>query len=1036
MNMHHPKISLKLSILAPLMLSLTALIAAFAYSFSRLEEAFTKDFVDGAFTSAQKAYAASIATDTEKISVALGLILQDEPLRRAMLANDRAALLQRAGPMFERLRRESGITHFYFHAPDRRNLLRVHQPERFGDKIERHTARQAESTGQPAAGLELGPLGTFTLRVVFPWRVGNRLIGYVELGEEIEHLLDRTRAMTGVDLYVGIDKKHLSKNNWRAGVAMLGRQTDWDLLRDRVVTYQPDRPLSVAMRELLGQGKSDPMQMVRVVDQDQIMQARAMPLSDVAGREVGQLLLVRDITRLVDNNRHQTWLVGGLGLVIAGALMGLFMFITGRVEKRLQSSQKSLSDSEQRYRALVESINDWIWEIDAEGRYVYASPKVRDILGYAPDEILGKTPFDLMPPDEAEHLAREFRAIVAARRAFAGLENRNLSKDGRVVILETSGMPILREGGNLAGYRGVDRDITDRKRASDALRKAMQRLDLHFKQTPLAVIEWDNDFRVLNWNPSAEYIFGYTREEALGRHAMELIVPEGAGAHVATIWENLLRSSGGQRSTNENITKAGDTIICEWYNTSLVDEHGQLIGVTSLAQDITEQKLAEQRLNHLAYHDDLTGLPNRALFHDRLTQAMAVSGRHNELAGIMIMDLDRFKDINDTLGHAVGNKLLQAVASRLKHSLRESDTVARLGGDEFAIALIDAEVAEDIAQIARKLIDTFAQPFLIDDHELYVTCSIGITLYPVDDKNIPSLLRNADSAMYLAKESGRNCFRFYSAALTARAERRLAMETELRHALERGEFQLHYQPQIEIATGRVAGLEALLRWRHPEKGTVPPSEFIPIAEDSGIIVPLGEWVLRTAFLQAKAWRDQGLPETCIAINLSARQFRQGQVVPLTMKLLDETGLPPRCIEFEITESLFIEEGNSEIATMLNGLRALGISLSIDDFGTGYSSLSYLKRFPIDKLKIDQSFVRGITTAPEDASLVKAIIAMAHSLNLKTIAEGAETESQYQFLRRHHCDVVQGFFCSHPLPVEEATALMRAGGVLAPPPSAT
>lgn len=1026
-----PEIRLKTAMLVPLALSLAALFAAFAFAFLHQEKEFTEDYVGGTLLSFPRVYAAAVKADTGKLSAALELIVQDEGFRRAMVANDRNVLLQRSAPVFEKLRKEYGITHFYFHGPDRVNFLRVHQPNRYGDQINRLTAINAEATGKPAAGLELGPLGAFTLRVVFPWHEGRRLIGYVELGEEIEHIFEQIKASAGVDLYVTIDKRYLTQKDWLTGMKMLGRQGEWSLLPGSVVTFQTSHAVSTPILELLAQDSSHAHAMSKIAYDGRIFQALSAPLSDAGGREVGHVLLVRDTTNSVTNSQRHTWIVGGLGLVMGGTLLGFFSFLTGRVERRIESSGEALTESEERFRSLVESSSDWIWEIDAEGRYVYASPKIKDLLGYEPEEILGKTPFDLMPSDEAKRLAPGFATIVAGRRQFTALENLNMHKDGRVVVLETSGVPILNEDGTLRGYRGIDRDITKRKRAEEALNKSAQRLALHFQQTPLAVIEWDADFKVVAWNPAAKGVFGYAEAEALGHSAMELILPESAKDHVAEIWHALLTRQGGFRSTNENLTKDGKIIYCEWYNTPLIDGNGQVIGVASLAQDVTEQKKAEQQLRYLAYFDDLTGLPNRTLFNDRLCQAMAAADRHQQLVAVMFMDLDNFKMVNDTLGHEAGNLLLQAVAARLKSSFRDGDTVARLGGDDFAVVLADLSNADDAAQVAQKILAGLKAPFSISGSELFATLSIGITLYPFDGGSIPNLLRNADSAMYHAKELGRNNFQFYSAEMTARVEKRMVLETGLRHALECGQFLLHYQPQLDISTGKIIGMEALIRWQHPEKGMVSPAEFIPVAEETGLIMPIGEWVLRTACAQAKAWQDQGLPDLVIAVNLSSRQFKQGDLSRLVRGILEETGLDPQHLELEITESLLIDGADTVILSILQELKRMGVTLAVDDFGTGYSSLSYLKRFPIDKLKIDQSFVRGITSDPDDASLVKAIIAIARSLRLTVIAEGVETEGHLNYLRRHDCDHMQGYYFSRPLPAGEFAALVGSGKALTP-----
>lgn len=568
-----------------------------------------------------------------------------------------------------------------------------------------------------------------------------------------------------------------------------------------------------------------------------------------------------------------------------------------------------------------------------------------------------------------------------------------------------------------------------RKRTEGALKKSTQWFNLYFQQTPLAVIEWDANFKVVDWNPSAETIFGYMKAEALGRSAMELILPESAKQHVAEIWNALLTGQGEFGSTNENTTKDGKTVFCEWYNTPLIDDSGQVIGVASLAQDVTGRKTAEQRLQFLSYFDELTGLPNRALFTDRLSQATVDAHRHGRLVGVMLMDMDHFKIVNDALGHEAGNLLLQAVAARLKHCLREVDTVARFGDDEFAVILADMSNAEDVVQVAQKILEAFKSPFEVSGRELFITLSIGIALYPFDDGDIQNLLRDADSAMYRAKELGRGNSQFYSAEMTARVEKHIALEVGLRHALERGQFLLYYQPQVDLTTGKIIGMEALIRWQHPERGVVSPADFIPVAEETGLIIPIGEWVLRTACAQAKAWQDQGLANLVIAVNLSVLQFKQGQLVQQVMAVLEETGLAPQCLELEITESLLIGGADSAVVSTLEALKNLGVTLAMDDFGTGYSSLSYLKRFPIDKLKIDQSFMRGVSSDPDDASLVRAIIAIARSLRLTVIAEGVETEGHLNYLLRHDCDSIQGYYFSRPLPADEFAALVGAGKTL-------
>ncbi|MEK6663222.1 MAG: EAL domain-containing protein [Pseudomonadota bacterium] len=444
-----------------------------------------------------------------------------------------------------------------------------------------------------------------------------------------------------------------------------------------------------------------------------------------------------------------------------------------------------------------------------------------------------------------------------------------------------------------------------------------------------------------------------------------------------------------------------------------------------LHHDLEERKRVEQSIRHMAHHDALTGLPNRSLFRDRLTHAMAQADRYHQKLAVMFLDLDRFKAINDTLGHNVGDQLLKIAAERLRSCVRDCDTVARLGGDEFTVVVEDIIEDHDAAAVAQKILDTLSQPFNLYGHEVFISVSVGVTLYPSDDENADNLLRNADSAMYRAKENGRNNFQFYVADMNVKARERLMLESSLRRALDRGEFMLYYQPRVDLLSGRVIGAEALLRWRHPEMGLVSPAEFIPILDETGMIIPVGDWALREACRQNREWQDMGLPPIRVAVNLSVRQFIQKDLADTIIRALDAAGLSAEHLELEITEDLFLEHNETNIITLAR-LKSMGIHISIDDFGTGYSSLSYLKRLPIDTLKIDQSFVRDIGTDPDNKAIASAIIAMASSLRLNVLAEGVETDEQLAFLRAQGCNEIQGFSFSHPLPAQEFEQLLREG----------
>jgi diguanylate cyclase (GGDEF)-like protein/PAS domain S-box-containing protein len=448
---------------------------------------------------------------------------------------------------------------------------------------------------------------------------------------------------------------------------------------------------------------------------------------------------------------------------------------------------------------------------------------------------------------------------------------------------------------------------------------------------------------------------------------------------------------------------------------------GITVGRVWSFRDITKRKQAEERLHYLANFDPLTGLPNRTLFSDRLSQALQRALRHKRSVAVLFLDLDRFKNINDTLGHAFGDLVLKNVSERLAACIREGDTVARLGGDEFVLILDNLAQEEDTRLIAQKVLSTLSSPFSVEGHEFFITTSIGIALYPNDGNTYESLIKNADTAMYRAKEKGKNNYQHYSPALNAKISERLAMETHLRRALERNEFELHYQPLVAPAWGRVIGVEALLRWKRPGVGMIPPSDFIPLAEETGLILPIGEWVLQTACAQNRAWQSAGLPPIRVAVNLSGGQFQQQHLVEDIAAILHETGLSPEYLELELTESIIMKSTEATVTT-LRRMAELGIRISVDDFGTGYSSLSYLKRFPVSTLKIDRTFVGDLTTDPDDKAIVKAIITLAHSLKLGVVAEGVETREQLQFLQSLQCDYVQGELFSKPVPADKVAPL--------------
>ena len=521
-----------------------------------------------------------------------------------------------------------------------------------------------------------------------------------------------------------------------------------------------------------------------------------------------------------------------------------------------------------------------------------------------------------------------------------------------------------------------------------------------------------------------------SREKSATAREDAAFLREGA----AQVRENESHEREGAATTRERDIRTAETTLAatNGHMQMLQQANAHLVTATIEAQKLAEQiESAKVQLNHLAHHDVLTNLPNRMLLHDRLNQAIEVARRQNRQLAVMFLDLDGFKHINDSLGHAVGDELLRSVAQRLVACVRQSDTVSRQGGDEFVLLLPLIEHAEDAARSGQKILEALALPHPVDGQDLHISVSIGISIYPTDGQDAETLLKSADTAMYHAKENGRNNYKFFKQDMNARAVQRQSIEASLRRALDRQEFVLHYQPKVDLRSGAIVGVEALIRWQHPTLGLLLPNQFIAIAEDCGLILPIGRWVLREACRQTRTWLEMGLPPIIVAVNTSATEFRTKDFLDYVRTTLEETDLAPRYLELELTEGVLMRDAAST-DRVLNALAATGVKLAIDDFGTGYSSLSYLSRFPIDSLKIDQSFVKQITSNPDDATIVSAVISMGKSLRQRVIAEGVESPEQYAFLLAQQCDEGQGYYFSRPVPAEALAALLQTGISLTPP----
>ena len=719
-----------------------------------------------------------------------------------------------------------------------------------------------------------------------------------------------------------------------------------------------------------------------------------------------------------------------------GTITGCVAVSLDVTERKL--SEEALRESKERYRRLVDLSPDAII-VHSEERIVYINQAGLKLLGAATaEQILGRRMLDFVHPDAIATVNNQIREIYQEGNDAPLIEEKIIRLNGEVIDVEVAAIPFTYH--EKPAIQAVVRDITERKRSDVALRKSEERYRAFVEQSSEAIWRFELETPIQTDSPEDEQIdlfyessylaecndvmaqmYGYSHAEELVGTRLDKLLIRSESKNLDYL-RAFIRS--GYRLVDAESYETDKYGHRRFFSNNLVGivENGLLVRAWGSQRDISERKQAEEMIRHLAYHDSLSGLPNRMLFHDRFGQALAVAHRNNEMLAMLFLDLDRFKTINDTLGHAVGDLLLKEVAERLSSCLREGDTLARLGGDEFMILLCGLQNIEDAAKYAERILQVVRPSFRFDDQELHVTTSIGISFYPHDGQDADTLIKNSDIALYRAKEHGRDNFKMYTPAMNERAFEKLSLENSLRGALERQEFLLNYQPQVSLRTGRIVGAEALLRWQRPGGQHLSPDDFIDIAEDTGLIVPLGEWVLRTACSQNKLWQVAGLPRLHVGVNLSARQFHQQTLMRSIARILEETGLNPRYLDLELTESTVMKD--SEAATeILKELKSKGIQISIDDFGTGYSSLDRLKRFPITSLKIDQSFVRDCMTDPDDAAIVAAIISLAHSMKLRVIAEGVETKGQLEFLRSLKCDAAQGSLVGVPLTADAFSELM-------------
>jgi diguanylate cyclase (GGDEF)-like protein/PAS domain S-box-containing protein len=996
-------------------------------------------------------------------------ILTTRPQMVAAFAKgDRAGLLAQCLPLYEVLRQERlSLVNFHFYTPDNRSFLRVHQPEHYGDDLaSRPMVVEVNSRHKPLAGYETGR-GGFLYRIIQPVFDGETYLGAAEFGFKADRLVERAGALDSVH---GAEMALLfDRVRWQ-GLEHESSPSVQDL-GDQVLVQCCDnvfRRLPADFR--FPEGSLVPQQ----IQGRWYVFDTSLALQDFKGENAARVALAIEVTRFVKGFNDFVWVSIILTLVVVLIAFLSLYFTFSLMHRELRATNLSLSSSKaelarsfaelEKYRhnleglivertvdlaKINEDLNQEIlertrieenlrrsekslakaqniarlgyWEWDVLKNNLVCSEQTYRLFGVGKRERTYSFEgfFQYVHPEDQPHLQVWLNTLLAGD-FFGNTEFRIVRPDGVERNIHTEAEVKRDESGRAVQLMGIVQDITEAKHATRQLVLS----DNVFENSIEGIVITDAEGVIQRINRAFSEITGYGEQEVIGQNPRVLKSERHEGDFFTEMWRALVEQ-GQWQGEIWNRRKDGE-IYPQWLTiTSIRDTYGTIVNYVGVFHDMTEIKMHEEQLRYQAHHDALTGLPNRVLFHDRLGVAMAHARRDANKVAVLFLDLDNFKRINDSLGHTVGDLLLKEVAVRLGHCLRESDSVARYGGDEFIVLLEGVEQEEDVLLAAQRIIDGLAPVVSLQGQDFYLTVSLGIAFYPEDGQDQDTLIKNADTAMYRAKENGKNTYRVFTPAMNKRVTEWLAVENSLRKAVDLQEFFLHYQPKVDLGTGRIVGVEALIRWRREDGEIVSPVDFIPMAEDTGLIVEIGDWVFAQACADLGEILRMGYGIK-MSVNLSPRQFRQKDLVGKIRETLEQAGIAPEGLIFEITEGSVMENEGKALA-LLGGLREIGAGISIDDFGTGYSSLYYLKQLPIGELKIDRRFVKDIMGRGDNVAIVVAIIAMAKSLKMRVVAEGVETVEQLQFLRRHGCDEMQGFLFSKPV-AKEALLEMLALGV--------
>lgn len=966
-------VNLKARVLFPLALTLALTLGLLMFALGEEYEDRTELELVRTVQALEGYYQALLEGRSQKLIAMLNLIADDIDLRNTFKTADRAALLDYTSAQYQRIATRQELTHFYFHTPQRVNLLRVHQPERYGDTINRVTLLDAESSGQTRSGVELDPLGVLTLRVVSPiWEQG-RLLGYIELAEEVDHLIRNMAPVFGVELFVAIEKRFLKRADWESGLSMLGHDADWDQYPDSVITLKTyglaPGIISTALVKRSEKSRSGEPGMVAVNWHDRFYWIGSIELLDAGDQQVGELLVSLDMTARNASNQSTLVLIGVGALLLGIVLISCFYFVLDRAEDAL--------------------ITRWqVW---------------RGVDGSQSHDISVKK---LLITLVIVVFIAELVIMVILPQRFSMVEVALIDASLLIVIL----IPAM--------YLFIVRPAIQQSKKNLRLKRVARRIGCILEHSSDEIYLFDTrHFHFIDASRSTLDHLGYTMEAFKQLTPIDL-KPEFTLEKFEALIEPL-RTGEQQRLTFETVHQCKDGTRYPVEVSLLLSRQEMPPVFVALIKDISESKRYIEELEHSALYDSLTGLPNRVLLHDRLHYALRAAKRESQPLAVIMIDIVRLSDVNDILGYGGGDLVLREIAARLHKSLRGYDTLARLGGDEFVIMMPKVS-AEQIKLSAEKIQNLFEQTVTVGGSELGIEVISGIALYPDhgDEPNI--LLQRANIALRVAKKEVLN-FSVYDPKDDPHSLRQLKLFGELRQALKQKDLFLYYQPQIDIKTNRIKGVEALARWRHPVEGMIGPGDFIPMVEQSGLIKPFTLWVLDEAIRQIKSWSQQGINLT-VAVNLSVRNLLDQSFPDAIAGILENHGVGVEHLVLEVTESAIMTRPESALI-VLRKLHHMGFRLSLDDFGTGYSSLSYLKKFPLSEVKIDQSFVASLVTNKDDAIIVRSIIDLAQNMQLEVVGEGVEDEHILARLGTLGCDIAQGNFISRPQSAREIEKLM-------------